>query len=205
MKIICVGRNYTEHAKELNNPIPTEPILFMKPSSSLLRDNEDFYYPEWTKNLHYEAEIVLRISKNGKYIDPKFAHKYYDAITVGIDFTARDIQDKLKAKGQPWEIAKAFDGAAPIGRWLEIGSIKNFEPDAIDFSLKKNGENVQIGNTKEMIFSFSAILEYASRFFRLQMGDIIFTGTPAGVGATQIGDKLEGFIGHESLLTCVIK
>lgn len=202
MKIICVGRNYAEHAKELGNAVPTEPILFMKPSTALLRDGKPFFYPEFTQNLHYEAEIVLRICKNGKHITSKFAHKYYDSITIGIDFTARDLQDTLKAKGHPWEIAKAFDSSAVLGEILPISTLNSAE---IHFSLQKNKKTVQIGDTRDLIFGFDTLICHISKYFSLNTGDLIYTGTPAGVAAVKIGDVLEGFIGDKKLLHCEVK
>jgi acylpyruvate hydrolase len=202
MKIFCIGRNYADHAKELNNAVPTEPLIFMKPPSALLRENKPFYYPSFTKDLHYEAEIVLRVNRVGKCIEEKFAHKYYDKITLGIDFTARDLQDKLKAKGHPWEIAKGFDGAAVIGEWIDWQA--DFRQN-IPFHFTKNGTTVQVGNTRDLIFSFDYLIHYVSQFFSLSVGDLIYTGTPAGVGAVQIGDKLQGYIADTLLTTCEIK
>lgn len=206
MKIICIGRNYAEHAKELNNPVPGKPVVFMKPPSALLIDNKPFYYPDFTKNLHHELEIVLKIGKNGRHVQAEFAADYFTEIALGIDFTARDLQDELKKKGQPWEIAKAFDHSAVLSSFVPIEKVNR---SAIEFELKKNGEVVQHGNTKDLIFTFEDIIVYVSQFFKLQMGDLIYTGTPAGVGPVQIGDKLEGFLhtktGIEHLLTCDIK
>ncbi len=209
MKIICIGRNYIEHAKELNNPVPSQPLIFMKPSSALLVDNKPLYYPEFTKDLHYEAEIVLKICKNGKAIQPQFAQKYFKEIAFGIDFTARDLQDQCKAKGHPWEIAKAFDGSAALSEFIPIDLVKH---NAVEFQLKKNDEVVQHGNTKDLIFSFEYLIAFVSKFFKLQMGDYIFTGTPAGVGPVKIGDRLEGLINQnakndnwKSMLTCHIR
>lgn len=202
MKIICIGRNYVNHAKELNNPVPKQPLVFMKPQTALVKNNRDFYYPEFTEDLHHEAEIVLKICKNGKHIQEKFAHKYFKEITIGIDFTARDVQSRCKSKGHPWEIAKAFDHSAPIGEFI---SIENIDTSAIEFSLTKNGETVQNGNTKDLIFPFATLISHVSKYFTLQTGDLIFTGTPAGVGAVSIGDTLEGFIGNQKLLECKIK
>ena len=209
MKIICIGRNYVDHAKELNNPVPAKPLIFMKPSSALLVNNKPLYYPEFTEDLHYEAEIVLKIGKNGKAVQPQFAKKYYNEIAFGIDFTARDLQRKCKEKGHPWEIAKAFDGSAALSKFIPIDKV---DRNAIEFQLKKNEEVVQMGNTKDLIFSFDYLISYVSKFFKLQMGDYIFTGTPAGVGSVKIGDQLEGLIktntnGEEwkSMLTCPIR
>jgi acylpyruvate hydrolase len=203
MKIICIGRNYTEHAKELNNAVPTEPVYFMKPDSSLLTRNRPFFYPDFTKDLHYECEIVLRINKVGKCINEKFALSYIDAIGIGIDFTARDLQQKAKEKGLPWEKAKAFDFSAPISSFIPVSEFDDFQK--IEFSLTLNGKTVQHGNTKEMIFSYQAIIAYVSQFMTLKTGDYIFTGTPAGVGPVVIGDKLEAFIGAKKMLSVSIK
>jgi len=203
MKIICIGRNYGEHAKELGNAIPEKPILFLKPQTALLKDNKPFYLPEWSKDMHYETEIVLKVCKQGKYIEEKFAHKYFDEVTVGIDFTARDIQAEQKAKGLPWEIAKAFDNSAVLGtikKISELGKSKDFQ-----FHLLLNGVKVQDGNTADLIFPFEKIIAYASQFFTLQVGDLIYTGTPAGVGAVKIGDRLEGFLEGEKLFDFEIK
>jgi 2-keto-4-pentenoate hydratase/2-oxohepta-3-ene-1,7-dioic acid hydratase in catechol pathway len=203
MKIFCVGRNYSDHAKELGNAVPDEPVIFMKPKSALLQPHTPFYYPEFTNELHYECELVLRISKNGKYIQEKFASKYYDAVSVGIDFTARDIQDELKSKGLPWEKAKAWDNSAVVGKWIPLTNIKNKKE--INFSLKKNKEVVQEGNSLDMIFDFDYIVSHISNFFSVNIGDLIFTGTPKGVGEIVVGDELEGFIDQESLLSLEVK
>ncbi|MCX6197923.1 MAG: fumarylacetoacetate hydrolase family protein [Bacteroidetes bacterium] len=200
MKIICIGRNYSEHAKELKNEIPDKPVVFLKPQTALLKDNKPFYYPEWTKDLHYETELVLKICKQGKYIDEKFARKYFDEVTVGIDFTARDLQSQQKAKGLPWEIAKAFDNSAVIGEFRKANG-----SDGFNFCMKLNGTEVQKGNTNDMMFSFEKIIVYASQFFTLQTGDMIFTGTPAGVGAVKIGDRLEGFLETEKVFDFEVK
>jgi 2-keto-4-pentenoate hydratase/2-oxohepta-3-ene-1,7-dioic acid hydratase in catechol pathway len=202
MKIFCIGRNYADHAKELNNAVPSQPLIFMKPPTALVRNGRDVYYPEFTKNMHYEAEIVLKICKNGRHVEEKFAHKYFDAISIGIDLTARDVQSECKAKGHPWEIAKAFDDSAPIGEFIELSEV-NLE--AINFHLTQNEVTVQKGNTKDLIFPFTTLISYISKFFRLQKGDLIFTGTPAGVGPTKIGDKFEGFIEGKKLLECYVK
>lgn len=206
MKIICIGRNYQDHAKELNNPVPKKPMIFMKPPSALLVNNKPLYYPEFTKDLHYELELVIKICKNGRYVQPEFAHKYYEQVGLGIDFTARDLQTKCKEKGHPWEIAKGFDGSAPISDFISIDKVNRH---AIEFELKKNGERVQFGNTSNMIFSINQIIVYVSQFFKLQMGDMIYTGTPAGVGPVEIGDQLEGLLHTKdeviSMLRCEIK
>src|SRR5687767_9520284 len=203
MKIFCIGRNYEEHAKELGNEVPDEPVIFMKPKSALLQSHTPFYYPEFTNELNYECELVLRISKNGKYIQEKHASNYYNAYTVGIDFTARDIQNQLKEKGLPWEKSKAFDNSAAVGKFIEIPppiSKKN-----IIFSFKRNNEVVQNGNSADMIFNFDYLLSHISNYFSINIGDLIFTGTPAGVGECMVGDVLEAFIDNQSLLKLEIK
>ncbi|HEV7333187.1 MAG TPA: fumarylacetoacetate hydrolase family protein [Flavisolibacter sp.] len=203
MKIFCVGRNYADHAKELQNEVPDEPVIFMKPKSALLQPHTPFYYPEFTNELHYECELVLRIAKNGKYIQEKFASKYYDAVSVGIDFTARDIQTELKQKGLPWERAKAWDNSAVVGKWVPVTGLKN--KNAVNFALYKNKELVQQGNSDEMLFSFDYIVSYISNFFSINIGDLIFTGTPAGVGEAVVGDELEGFMEDQSLFAMEVK
>jgi len=203
MKIFCVGRNYSDHAKELGNEVPDEPVIFMKPKSALLQPHIPFYYPEFTNELHYECELVLRVSKNGKYIQEKFASKYYDAVSVGIDFTARDLQDELKSKGLPWEKAKAWDNSAVVGKWIPFANIKNRKE--IGFSLKKNKEVVQDGNSQDMIFDFDYIVSHISNFFSVNIGDLIFTGTPKGVGEIVVGDEIEAFLDQESLLSLEVK
>jgi 2-keto-4-pentenoate hydratase/2-oxohepta-3-ene-1,7-dioic acid hydratase in catechol pathway len=203
MKLIGIGRNYIEHAKELNNLVPTEPVIFLMPDTALLRNNDPFYIPSFTNEVHYEVEIVVRINRIGKNIAQKFAHRYYDEIGIGIDFTARDLQLKLKSKGLPWANAKAFDYSAPIsGTFInksEFSSVEN-----IDFSLMKNGELVQKGNTSEMIFNIDELISYVSRYYTLKIGDLIYTGTPPGVGKIEIGDKLEALIGNRNMLVCNI-
>jgi 2-keto-4-pentenoate hydratase/2-oxohepta-3-ene-1,7-dioic acid hydratase in catechol pathway len=203
MKIICVGRNYADHAKELGNDIPDEPVIFMKPKSALLQSHTPFYYPEFTNELHYECELVLRVCKNGKYIQERHANNYYNGIAPGIDFTARDIQDELKKKGLPWEKAKAFDNSAAVGKFMDITPELNRKN--INFCLYKNKELVQQGNSGKMIFSFDAIVEHISNYFSLNIGDLIFTGTPAGVGECVVGDELEGYIEDQKLLSLEIK
>ena len=203
MKIFCVGRNYVAHAEELGNEVPDEPVIFMKPKSALLQPHTPFYYPEFTNVLHYECELVLRICKNGKYVQEKFAGKYYDAITAGIDFTARDIQNELKAKGLPWEKAKAWDNSAVIGKWVPLTGIK--DKNDINFCLYKNKELVQQSNTSNMIHTFDQIVAYISNYFSVNIGDVIFTGTPAGVGEVVVGDDLEGFIEDDSMFTLEVK
>lgn len=197
MKIICIGRNYLAHVKELDNALPTEPMFFMKPETALLPAGEPFPYPDFSKEIHYETELVLRICKSGKAIDEKVATEYYDAITVGIDFTARDLQSQCKAKGHPWEIAKAFDYSAPIGKFKKIRELDC--PNDINFGMKLNGEWVQQGHSRDMIFSFDKIIAHVSRFVTLNEGDIIFTGTPQGVGEVHVGDRLELFLGEKSM------
>ena len=203
MKIICVGRNYADHAKELGNDIPDEPVIFMKPKSALLQSHTPFYYPEFTNELHYECELVLRVCKNGKYIQERHAGNYYNGITTGIDFTARDIQDELKKKGLPWEKAKAFDNSAAIGKFIDI--TPDLNKKSINFCLYKNKELVQQGNSGKMIFNFDSIIEHISNYFSLNIGDLIFTGTPAGVGECVVGDELEGFIEEQKLLSLEVK
>lgn len=202
MKIIAIGRNYTEHIEELKNERPDEPVIFMKPDTALLRNDQPFYYPEFSKDIHFEVELLLKINKEGKFIQEKFAHKYYDEIGIGIDFTARDLQSKLKEKGLPWEKAKGFNGSAPISQFI---SKQDYKMDDIDFSLKQNGELKQQGNSSLMLYSFDQIIAYVSQFFTLKKGDIIFTGTPKGVGPIAIGDQLEAFIGEKKLLNVEIK
>lgn len=203
MKIVCIGRNYREHAKELNNPVPTKPVFFMKPDTALLPPHNPFFYPSFSKDIHYEVELVLKISKNGRSIAPQFAHKYYQEIGVGIDFTARDLQEECKKKGLPWEIAKAFDFSAPVSPFVSKSEFAAM--DNIDFGLMINGEWRQQGNSKDMIFSFDAIISYVSQFVMLRKGDYIFTGTPQGVGPTQINDHFELFLGSQKLLTFNVK
>ncbi len=197
MKIICIGRNYADHAKEMNSELPTEPIFFLKPDTALLKNGNPFFYPEFTKDLHYECELVVQIQKVGKNIAEKFAPKYYSKVTLGIDFTARDLQQNCKEKGLPWEIAKAFEHSAPLSnKFIEISSL-DFEN--LTFELYKNGEKVQTGHTSDMIFSIDKLIAYVSKFMTLKTGDLLFTGTPAGVGPVQIGDKLEGFLNGEMM------
>ena len=203
MKIFCIGRNYADHAKELNNPVPAEPLIFMKPPTALLVANKPFYYPEFTQDLHYEGEIVLRVAKNGRSVQPEFAHRYYDAVAFGIDFTARDLQDQLKKKGHPWEIAKGFDRSAPLSRFIPLGELQNAQD--IHFQLKKNGEVVQDGRTRDLLFPFDTLICHISRYFTLFKGDYIFTGTPAGVGPVQVGDVLEGWIEGREMLRCAVR
>ena len=203
MKIIAIGRNYIDHAKELNNPVPESPVIFMKPDTSILKDNKDFYFPDFSTDIHYECEVVFRICNEGKHVSAKFAHKYYDAVGLGIDFTARDIQSKHKEKGLPWELAKAFDNSAVISNLIPKEEFENLAD--INFSLQKNGSAVQVGNTKDMIFDIDTLIVYISKFITLRKGDLIYTGTPAGVGPIAIGDKLEGYIDDKLMFTTQIK
>lgn len=203
MKIIAIGRNYQEHAKELNNPIPTEPVVFLKPDTALLKEGKAFYHPDFSNDIHYEVELIIKIGKEGKHIAAKFARNYIEAIGLGIDFTARDLQQKCKEKGLPWEIAKAFDHSAPIGEFIPINEIPDL--NAIDFSLKQNQIVVQKGNSADMIFSFDEIISYVSQRFTLKKADLIFTGTPAGVGKINIGDLLEGYISDRKMLSVPVK
>ncbi len=203
MKIFCIGRNYADHAKEMKSSVPETPVIFMKPDTALLQKNQDFFYPDFTKNLHYEVEIVVRINKIGKNIAEKFAHRYYSQIAIGIDITARDLQQQQKQKGLPWEIAKAFDNSAPVSKFYDISEFGNI--DKLEFMLKLNNNIVQQANTSDMIFNVNTLISYISGFFTLKIGDLIFTGTPAGVGELKTGDKLEAFIQNKHLLTCNIK
>jgi 2-keto-4-pentenoate hydratase/2-oxohepta-3-ene-1,7-dioic acid hydratase in catechol pathway len=203
MKIIAIGRNYQEHAKELNNPIPTEPVVFLKPDTALLKEGKAFYHPDFSNDIHYEVELIIKIGKEGKHIASKFARNYIEAIGLGIDFTARDLQQKCKEKGLPWEIAKAFDHSAPIGEFIPVNEISDLK--AIQFSLKQNQIVVQNGNSADMIFSFEDIISYVSQRFTLKKGDLIFTGTPAGVGKINIGDLLEGYISDRKMLSVPVK
>jgi 2-keto-4-pentenoate hydratase/2-oxohepta-3-ene-1,7-dioic acid hydratase in catechol pathway len=196
MKILCIGRNYAAHAAELGNAVPDEPVVFCKPDSALLGRNLPFVIPSFTNDVHHEIELVLRIGKVGKHIEPRFAHKYIDAVTVGIDFTARDLQSDLKSKGLPWEKAKGFDGSAVVGRFVSADQV---DLSNLHFSLTKNGVPVQTGHSQYMLHSFADIISYVSRYFTLKTGDLIFTGTPEGVGPVHPGDVLEGYLGETSL------
>ncbi|MBU2912495.1 MULTISPECIES: fumarylacetoacetate hydrolase family protein [Reichenbachiella] len=202
MKILAIGRNYVEHIQELNNEKPDEPVVFSKPDSALLRNNDAFYYPDFTKDIHHEVEVVIRISKVGKNIEEKFAHKYYDQFAIGIDFTARDLQTKLKSKGLPWDIAKGFNGSAPIS---EFRSVEGYDLNNLNFGLKIDGKSVQQGNTSLMMFDVDFIIAYVSQFFTLKKGDLIFTGTPKGVGPIQIGNRLEAYLEDEKVMDFEIK
>lgn len=203
MKVICIGRNYADHAKELNNPVPEVPVFFMKPDTAVLKNGEDFYLPEFSNEIHHELEIVLKICKAGKHIQEDFASNYFDEIGLGIDFTARDLQQECKTKGLPWEIAKAFDGSAPIGQFVKKGDLGDL--NHIAFYLEINGAIRQKGNTSDLLFNFNKIIAYVSQFVTLKTGDLIFTGTPAGVAAVNIGDNLKGFIGDNCLLDFSVK
>ena len=198
MKIIAIGRNYAEHAKELNNPVPIVPVIFMKPDTALLKDNKPFYHPEFSTDIHHEIELVLKISKEGKHVAEKFASNYFDEIALGVDFTARDLQQKHKEKGLPWELAKAFDNSAPVSKFLpksQFPDLKN-----LNFRLELNGNTVQAGNTKDLLFSFENIIAFVSKYITLKKGDLIFTGTPQGVGKINVGDHLAGYLEEEKLL-----
>ncbi|WP_338357383.1 fumarylacetoacetate hydrolase family protein [Yeosuana marina] len=203
MKLICIGRNYTEHIKELENEKPTDPVVFLKPDTAILLKKQPFFIPDFSNDVHHEVEILVRINKVGKHIAKKFAHKYYDEIGLGIDFTARDLQKQLKDKGLPWEKAKGFDGAAVIGEWMSVKEIDDI--NAIEFSLKKNENIVQLGNTSHMLWKIDELIEYVSKYFTLKIGDIIFTGTPAGVGKVIANDKLKGFIEDKEMFSITVK
>jgi 2-keto-4-pentenoate hydratase/2-oxohepta-3-ene-1,7-dioic acid hydratase in catechol pathway len=204
MKIICIGRNFADHAKELKNEQPSEPVIFLKPDTALLRNNDPFFIPEFSNEVHHEVEIVVKINRLGKNIQPKFAHKYFDQIGLGIDFTARDIQFKLRDKGLPWEKSKAFDSSAALSKNFiaksELGELKN-----IEFHLEKNGKKVQVGNTNQMIFGIEELICEVSRYFSLKIGDLIYTGTPAGVSKVTINDELTGYIGNKKMFEFKIK
>lgn len=203
MKILCIGRNYLLHVNELANEVPSEPVVFMKPDTALLKNNAPFFYPSFSEAIHFEAEIIIRISKEGKNIAEKFAHKYYDSIGLGIDFTARDIQEKAKANKLPWLLSKGFNGSAPVSEFFPLENFKDTKN--IGFSLKLNGEEKQRGNTSEMIFSFESIISFVSTYITLKKGDIIFTGTPSGVGPIKINDTLEGYLEENKVLQVEIK
>ncbi|MCG8474477.1 MAG: fumarylacetoacetate hydrolase family protein [Cytophagales bacterium] len=203
MKIICIGRNYTEHIEELNNERPEEPVVFLKPDSALLKNNDPFYFPAFTNELHHEVELVIKISREGKNIQPKFAHKYYEEVGLGIDFTARDLQQKAKEKGLPWEKAKAFNHSAPVSGFVDKKLFSNLQN--ISFSLEKNGKSVQQGNTSLMLFPIDELIAHVSQFFTLKKGDLLFTGTPKGTGPVQIGDRLTGKLEGQEMFDFEIK
>jgi len=203
MKILAIGQNYVEHNKELNSTNPTEPVVFMKPDTALLKNNKPFYIPDFTEELHYETELIIKINRLGKNIAAKYAHRYYDEIGLGIDFTARDIQRRLKTNGHPWEVSKAFDNSAVIGNFLSLSEIGKIQE--IDFHLDINGQVVQKGNSGDMIFPVDELIAYVSKFFTLKIGDILFTGTPVGVGKVAVGDRLEGYIFNHKMFDFKIK
>lgn len=203
MKIICIGLNYRKHAMELGRPLPAEPVVFLKPDSSIVKNNKPFFLPGFSSMIHYEVEVVVKISKLGKGISPKYAHRYFDELTVGIDITARDIQNRNSAAGLPWELSKCFDGSAPLGKFVAAESVADI--NNLDFRLEINGNIVQKGNTSDMIFSISEIVAYVSQFFTLKTGDLIFTGTPSGVGPLKKNDNLVAYLGDEELLDMMIK
>lgn len=203
MKIICIGRNYKNHVNELNNIVPTEPVIFLKPDTSIILKKQPFFIPDFSNDIHHEVEVIVKINRVGKYISKEFAHKYYDKIGLGIDFTARDIQQNQKQFGLPWEKAKAFDGSALIGKWVNKTSFDDIND--INFSLMKNNELVQQGNTSQMLWDIDSIIAYVSSFFTLKIGDIIFTGTPSGVGAVKENDKLKGFINGDEFFDLKIR
>ena len=203
MKIICIGRNYTDHINELANEKPTDPVVFLKPDTAILLNKQPFFIPDFSSDVHHEVEILVKITKVGKYIDKKFAHKYYDEIGLGIDFTARDLQQKLKEKGLPWEKAKAFDGAAVIGKWMPKSAFESV--DALNFSLEKNGIIVQQGNTSHMLWKIDELIEYVSKYFTLKIGDIIFTGTPSGVSKVEANDELRGLIENNEMFKITVR
>lgn len=203
MKLICIGRNYTEHIEELHNEKPTDPVVFLKPDTAILLKKQPFFIPDFSDDVHYEVEVLVKINRVGKHIDKKFAHKYYNDIGLGIDFTARDLQSKLKEKGLPWEKAKSFDGAAVVGKWMDKNELVDI--DDIEFSLKKNDKIVQNGNTSHMLWKIDELIEYVSKYFTLKIGDIIFTGTPAGVGKVVANDKLKGFIENKEMFSITVK
>lgn len=203
MKLICIGRNYINHIAELKNEKPSDPVVFIKPDTAILLKKQPFFIPDYSKNIQHEVEVIVKINRVGKYIETKFAHKYYDHIGLGIDFTAKDLQQKLKASGLPWEKAKAFDGSAVVGKWAPKSTFESLEN--LSFSLKKNDVVVQSGNTQQMLWGIDTVIAYVSQFFTLKIGDIIFTGTPAGVGQVQAGDILKGYIENEEFFNIKVK
>ncbi|MCL4128949.1 UNVERIFIED_CONTAM: hypothetical protein GTU68_040896 [Idotea baltica] len=202
MKIICVGRNYVDHIEELKNDFPTAPVIFSKPDSAILRKNDAFYYPTFSNSIHHEVEVVLKVCKLGKNIQEKFAHKYYEEIALGIDFTARDVQSELKSKGLPWDLAKGFNGSAPISKFV---SKETYDMDNLNFNLEVNGDSRQVGNTSKMIYSFDYIISFISQYFTLKIGDLIFTGTPAGVAEVKVGDNLKGYMENKLMFDFDVK
>jgi len=202
MKIFCIGRNYADHAAEMGSEVPSQPMVFMKPPTALLINNDPFYIPEWTDNVHYEGEIVLRVCKNGKYVQPEYAHSYYDRIAFGIDFTARDLQKQCKSAGHPWEIAKAFDHSAAVSEFVTYDAQSS---DVITIETKLNDEVVQSSDSSHLIFDFNTLICHVSKYFTLQQGDYIYTGTPAGVGKVSIGDRVDGYLNGQHMLSCAIK
>jgi len=203
MKLICIGRNYAQHISELKSEKPTEPVIFLKPDTAILLKNQPFFIPDFSNEVHHEVEVLVKINRVGKYIDSKFAHKYYEQIGLGIDFTARDLQKQLKEKGLPWEKSKAFDGSAVIGKWVSKTSYKNL--NKLSFSLLKNNETVQSATTEDMLWGIDEIIAYVSRFFTLKIGDIIFTGTPSGVGKVESNDSLKGYIADDEFFSIKVK
>lgn len=203
MKIICIGRNYTDHIAELENEKPSDPVVFLKPDTSILLKKQPFFIPDFSNDVHHEVEVLIRINRIGKYIDKKFAHKYYEEIGLGIDFTARDLQSQLKSKGLPWEKAKSFDGAAVVGNWVSKEEFENLND--LNFHLEKNGDKVQIGNTSHMLWKIDEIIAYVSKYFTLKIGDIIFTGTPAGVSKVEANDELVGYLENKQLFSIRVK
>jgi acylpyruvate hydrolase len=203
MKIIAIGRNYAEHAKELNNPVPGVPVIFMKPDTALLKDNKPFYHPDFSEDIHHEIEIVIKVSKEGKHISENFAQNYFEEIALGVDFTARDIQSRHKEKGLPWELAKAFDSSAPVSSFLPKTQFADLHD--LNFRLDVNGQNRQTGNTSNMLFSFNYIIAFVSRYITLKKGDLIFTGTPQGVAKVNVGDRLEGYLEDQKMLDFYVK
>ncbi|PKP36038.1 MAG: 2-hydroxyhepta-2,4-diene-1,7-dioate isomerase [Bacteroidetes bacterium HGW-Bacteroidetes-15] len=203
MKIICIGRNYIDHAKEMNAPVPESPVFFFKPDTCLVRNNQPFFYPNFSQDIHYELELVIKICRLGRNISEKFAHRYYKELALGVDFTARDLQQQCKEKGLPWEIAKAFDGSAPISNFVTKDSFDDLKN--LEFWLEKNGNEVQRGNSSQMIFHFDSIISYVSKFTTLKIGDLIYTGTPAGVGPVAIGDRLKGYLNGSLMLDFFVR
>tara|TARA_B100000768_G_C11202196_1_gene342258 strand:+ start:419 stop:1030 length:612 start_codon:yes stop_codon:yes gene_type:complete len=203
MKLICIGRNYAQHISELKSEKPTDPVIFLKPDTAILLKKQPFFIPDFSNEVHHEVEVLVKINRVGKYIDSKFAHKYYEQIGLGIDFTARDLQQQLKQKGLPWEISKAFDGSAVIGKWVSKSSFENL--NKLPFSLLKNNETVQSATTEDMLWGIDEIIAYVSKFFTLKIGDIIFTGTPSGVGKVESKDSLKGYIGDDEFFSIKVK